>query len=631
MRSAQWLNQQIRGWLDDPQKAFALLYRPGRHDSPRMECLQGTLLPLQQLAELDTLCAPPHGRVNLLVAPYQQIAERGFQVRPDSSRMQLLQAEQVEQIALDDALAVLPDGEIDVQSLRFEPDDTAYRALVEKIVQREIGQGAGSNFVIKRTLCAQVPHYHGGVALTLFKNLLQQEHGAYWIFCIRLADVTLVGASPELHLSYEQGQVAMTPISGTYRFGPNGPDQETLLRFLADGKEEGELSMVLDEELKMMAELCPSNLRVQGPFLQPMSHLAHVGYRIEGPSRQPLSVLLKQSMFAPTVVGSPLENATRVIARYELQGRSYYSGFGALIETLDSGFRLDSSILIRTSEWTPDGQMRLGLGATLVRDSDPDIETLETQSKAAALLNALRPDPDSVLRNTDSPMFKSEQVDTALWQRRQRIAPFWRDNAAAPTSRSGPTVLILDNEDRFTSMMAYQLRSQGLEVQVRSALDREASLEQADVLLVGPGPGDPRQMDDPRVILGCRTIEAALARGQPLMAICFGHQLLCKVLGLPLMRLIPPNQGRQQTISIFGQMHTVGFYNTFAAWAETDKISTPYGEVEVYRNSETGEVFGLKGPGFCSMQFHPESVFSISGAALLYQAVRDVREICVLN
>ncbi|VTR59331.1 anthranilate synthase component I [Serratia fonticola] len=58
--------------------------------------------------------------------------------------------------------------------------------------------------------------------LTVFKNLLLQESGAYWTFFIKCQDVTLIGASPERHITLQQQRVSMTPISGTYRYPPTG-------------------------------------------------------------------------------------------------------------------------------------------------------------------------------------------------------------------------------------------------------------------------------------------------------------------------------------------------------------------------------------------------------------------------
>src|SRR5690606_26981262 len=117
--------------------------------------------------------------------------------------------------------------------------------------------------------------------------------------------------------------------------------------FLADRKEAEELYMVLDEELKMMARVCDAGGRVRGPYLKEMARLAHTEYFIEGRGARDPREILKETMFAPTVTGSPLENACRVIARYEPEGRGYYSGVVALVGRDTAGRRtLDSAILI---------------------------------------------------------------------------------------------------------------------------------------------------------------------------------------------------------------------------------------------------------------------------------------------
>ena len=76
---------------------------------------------------------------------------------------------------------------------------------------------------------------------------------------------TLVGASPEVHVRMTGGTVVMNPISGTYRYPAEGPTAESLLDFLADRKEIEELSMVVDEELKMMCTVGDMGGVVVGP------------------------------------------------------------------------------------------------------------------------------------------------------------------------------------------------------------------------------------------------------------------------------------------------------------------------------------------------------------------------------
>lgn len=70
-----------------------------------------------------------------------------------------------------------------------------------------------------------------------------------------------IGATPERHISVQDSLAVMNPISGTYRYDANGPSLDAVMEFLADTKESDELYMVVDEELKMMARICPEEAR----------------------------------------------------------------------------------------------------------------------------------------------------------------------------------------------------------------------------------------------------------------------------------------------------------------------------------------------------------------------------------
>jgi 2-amino-4-deoxychorismate synthase len=615
------LQRAIEGRLN----AYALVFRPNLFKVPTLEVMAGAERILAELGDLDQIQAEQRAKGRwgmLVVAPYRQIAERGFTVKDDQKPTLALCVDEYQTLPLEAALAALPDAQVNLRSSAFTPDDAAYADIVERIIRQEIGTGEGSNFVIKRTLIGDLDAYDDRVRLTIFRNLLRQERGAYWTFFIRMRGMTLVGASPELHIKLAAKNVAMTPISGTYRFPASGPTQEGLLEFLQNAKEEDELSMVLDEELKMMTDICSSDVRAHGPYLIQMSRLAHVGYRIEGTTELPVSEILKRSMFAPTVVGSPLENATRVIARYETCGRSYYSGFAAIVEDDERGPLLDSAILIRTAEIENDGKLAIGVGATLVRESDPQSETKETAAKAAALQNAMGV-------NSLGDLTKKGSVAQLLSKRNARMSSFWlgqEAHAHRPLSLHGdaPAIVILDNEDSFTSMMEYQLRELGLTVRVESYATI-GEVRDSELLVVGPGPGDPCKLTDPRVATSRRMMLAAMEAGRPFIAICLGHQMLSSLLGLPIQRLSVPNQGLQKQISIFGKLETVGFYNTFAAISEADRLDSPWGTVSVYRDPLSKQVHGLKGPSFCSMQFHPESVLTKDGPRILRDAVFSLR------
>jgi phenazine biosynthesis protein phzE len=56
-----------------------------------------------------------------------------------------------------------------------------------------------------------------------------------------------------------------------------------------------------------------------------------------------------------------------------------------------------------------------------------------------------------------------------------------------------------------------------------------------------------------------------LAAGQPMLAVCLGHQVVCDALGLDLGYKDIVFQGTQTRLPVLGRDQVVGFYNTFVA------------------------------------------------------------------
>lgn len=447
----------------------------------------------------------------------------------------------------------------------------------------------------------------------------------------------LVGASPEVHVRQSGGTVVMNPISGTYRYPAAGPALGSLLDFLHDPKELEELTMVVDEELKMMCTVGDLGGQVLGPRLKEMAHLAHTEYELRGRTSLDVREVLKETMFAATVTGSPVENATRVIRRYEGSGRGYYSGALALIgRSASGGQQLDSPICIRTADIEPaTGRLVVRVGATLVRHSDPDSEVAETHAKAAGVLAAIgaRPAPGRASQRDGGPRLADDhRVQAALDARRADLAPFWLRMQQPAEAVEGLETLVVDGEDTFTSMLKHLLRSLGHQVTVLRYDTpglRELVAAHAGPLVLGPGPGDPADLADPKMAV-LRPIAAdALAavrsgtRTAPLLAVCLSHQLLCAELGLSLHRKAVPFQGAQESVDLFGTRQTVGFYNTFTArCTEADAARLAADGIEVARDALTGDVHALRGPGFAGLQFHPESVLTQDGVGIVADLLR---------
>jgi len=404
----------------------------------------------------------------------------------------------------------------------------------------------------------------------------------------------------------------MNPISGTFRHGSG-----SLVDFLRDPKEIEELYMVLDEELKMMATVAEHGGQVAGPYLKEMAHLTHTEYLLAGRGSLDVREVLRETMFAPTVTGSPIENACRVIARHERRGRGYYAGVLALLDHDEQGRQtLDAPILIRTAEISPDGSLRVPVGATLVRHSTAAGEVAETHTKAAGVLAALGAAPAAPPAAPAEDV--SAEVEALLAARNDGLARFWLDSRA-PGALTVPeladrTAVIVDGEDTFTAMLAHQLKALGLAVTV---VPWHAPLPVADLVVVGPGPGDPDDLSDPKMAAMRTLVGTLLAVGKPMLGVCLGHEILAVLLGLRLHRRDSPYQGLARDIDLFGVRRRVGFYSSFAAVAEADSFASPHGTVTVARDPADSAVHALRGAGFAGVQFHPESVLSRDGVAVL--------------
>src|ERR671920_790509 len=175
--------------------------------------------------------------------------------------------------------------------------------------------------------------------------------------------------------------------------------------------------------------------------------------------------VLRDTMYAATVTGSPVENACRLIKRYETDGRGYYGAALAILgRDAQGGPVVDSPIVIRTADVDLDGRLTVTAGATLVRDSDPAYEVAETVN--------------------------DEDVLLALNSRNRRLSTFWlTDQAGSPPDPrlAGRTAVILDGEDDFVNMLRHVLGVLGMtSTVVRHEDYTPGCLDGFDLAVVGP-------------------------------------------------------------------------------------------------------------------------------------------------
>jgi phenazine biosynthesis protein phzE len=574
---------------------------------------------------------PAEGHIadRLVAVPFRQVAERGFEAHDDGTPLVVVDVETELEFSVAEIIDAIDDTGVEFADRGgFETDDEEYAKLVAAIITDEIGQGEGANLVIGRHYRATVADWGADKALTVFRRLLERERGAYWTYVFFTGDRYLIGASPERHVSIHGGDVRMNPISGTFRIPSDGDTKQQLLDFLHDEKEIYELFMVVDEELKMMCDICNQGGQVLGPFLKPMSRLVHTEYLLAGRTDRDPREVLRDTMYAATVTGSPVENACRLIKQYETSGRGYYGAALAILGRDGQGEPvLDSPIVIRTADVGLDGRLTVTAGATLVRDSDPAYEVAETHAKAGGILSAFGLVPPAPVPTTNvAELVNDEDVLLALNKRNRRLSRFWLadQGGSRPDPRlAGKSAVILDGEDDFVNMLRHVLGVLGMTSEVVRHEEYAAGvLDGFDLVIVGPGPGDPRDGTDPKMAQLRAAVAELMAAERPFLAVCLGHQALCHHLGVPLAYKDIVFQGTQSPVTIDGRVERVGFYNTFVGRVG-DGAELPAG-VSVETEPETGDVHLLRGPHYRGIQFHAESILTEHGYDLLHELVRDL-------
>jgi phenazine biosynthesis protein phzE len=184
-------------------------------------------------------------------------------------------------------------------------------------------------------------------------------------------------------------------------------------------------------------------------------------------------------------------------------------------------------------------------------------------------------------------------------------------------------VVILDGEDDFVNMLRHLLGVLGMtSTVVRHEEYVDGALDGYDLVIVGPGPGDPRDGGDPKMSRLRAAVAHLLEQGQPFLAVCLGHQALCHQLGIPLAYKDIVFQGTQSPVAIDGRTERVGFYNTFVGRVGAGE-ALPEG-VSVETDPGTGDIHLVRGPHYRGIQFHAESILTEHGYDLVHDLVSEL-------
>lgn len=229
--------------------------------------------------------------------------------------------------------------------------------------------------------------------LSLYRSLRSINPSPYMYF-YNFGDCQIIGASPEIlvrneALSDGNRKVTIRPLAGTRPRGATAElDEQLAKELLADPKEIAEHVMLIDLARNDIGRIAQTgSVRVtEQMVIEKYSHVQHIVSNVEGLLRPELSNLdiLKATFPAGTLSGAPKVRAMELIDELEPVKRGVYGGACGY---LSFGGEMDLAIAIRTGV-LKDGMLHVQAAAGVVADSVPEMEWLETENKARAVLRA---------------------------------------------------------------------------------------------------------------------------------------------------------------------------------------------------------------------------------------------------
>jgi anthranilate synthase/aminodeoxychorismate synthase-like glutamine amidotransferase len=178
-------------------------------------------------------------------------------------------------------------------------------------------------------------------------------------------------------------------------------------------------------------------------------------------------------------------------------------------------------------------------------------------------------------------------------------------------------ILVVDNYDSFTYNLVQYLGELGAEPTVvrNDALSPEEAAGMGfERLVISPGPGRPE--DAGYSIEYVRTLGTEI----PTLGVCLGHQAIAVAYGGMVGRAPEPRHGKTSEITHDNAGVFTGLSNPIVATRYHSLATVELPDVlEPVAHSEDGVVQGLRHKDLPvhGVQFHPESVMTIEGMALL--------------
>lgn len=217
----------------------------------------------------------------------------------------------------------------------------------------------------------------------LLERLAERSPGCFTFSC-----AGLVGATPELLIRREGGQVSSLVLAGTMgRGGSKAADEALASALLASAKNAEEHRYSVESVRDLLTPLCAELWVDPAPFLLQMADYQHLATSVTGVLARDTSALALAASLHPTaaICGTPTENAMDLIRELEGMDRGRYSGPVGWVDARGNG---EWAIALRCGE-IDGSRARLFAGCGIVAGSQPDSELAETETKFRPMRRAL--------------------------------------------------------------------------------------------------------------------------------------------------------------------------------------------------------------------------------------------------
>ncbi|MDR1217871.1 MAG: aminodeoxychorismate/anthranilate synthase component II [Oscillospiraceae bacterium] len=191
-------------------------------------------------------------------------------------------------------------------------------------------------------------------------------------------------------------------------------------------------------------------------------------------------------------------------------------------------------------------------------------------------------------------------------------------------------ILLIDNYDSFSYNLFQMVGA--IDPNVLVVRNDELGVEEIRAMapshiILSPGPGRPANSGV------CEEVIAALGGGIPTIGICLGHQAICEAYGTEISYAKELMHGKASMISLDTSCPIFAGLPERVRGARYHSLAVPEetipGCLRVTARSEDGEVMAVAHRSFpvYGLQFHPESILTPEGGAIVENFIRERRRI----